>query len=82
MMSLNLILRKCTAGYKLHKSQEKINHQLYMERHKTLCKKRKRIGNPNTDSENIQSGHRERIWHRMLIMKKRKTTHDGRNGTS
>ena len=26
MMSLNHILRKCTAGYKLSKSQEKINH--------------------------------------------------------
>ena len=24
---------------------------------KTVCKKRKIIGNPNTDSENIQSGH-------------------------
>ena len=26
MMSFNLILRKYTGGYKLHKSQEKINH--------------------------------------------------------
>ena len=25
-MALNYILRKCTAGYKLSKSQEKINH--------------------------------------------------------
>ena len=26
MMTLNHILRKCTGGYKLTKSQEKINH--------------------------------------------------------
>ena len=26
MMPLNLILRKCAAGYKLSRSQEKINH--------------------------------------------------------
>ena len=31
MMPLIHILRKCTAGYKLHKSQEKINHLRYMD---------------------------------------------------
>ena len=31
MMSFNYIVRKCTGGYKLHKSQEKINHFMYME---------------------------------------------------
>ena len=30
MMRLNHILRKCTAGYKLNRSQEKINHLMYM----------------------------------------------------
>ena len=31
MMPLNNILRKCTAGYKLNRSQEKINHLMYMD---------------------------------------------------
>ena len=31
MMPLNHILRKCTAGYKITKSQEKINHQMYTD---------------------------------------------------
>ena len=30
MLPLNHILRKCTTGYKLSKSQEKINHLMYM----------------------------------------------------
>ena len=30
MMSLNRIIREFTAGYKLSKSQEKINHLMYM----------------------------------------------------
>ena len=38
MMSLNHILRKCTAGYKLSRLQEKINHLMYMD-DKTICKK-------------------------------------------
>ena len=31
MMPLNHILKKCTAGYKLNRSQEKINHLMYMD---------------------------------------------------
>ena len=31
MMPLNYILRKCTGGYKPHKSQEKNNHLIYMD---------------------------------------------------
>ena len=31
MMPLNHILRKCTAGYKLSESQERINHLMCME---------------------------------------------------
>ena len=31
MMPLNHILRKCTAGYKLSRSQEKVNHLMYMD---------------------------------------------------
>ena len=31
MMPLNHILRKCTAGYKLSRPQEKINHLMYID---------------------------------------------------
>ena len=31
MMPLNHTLRKCAAGYKLSRSQEKINHLMYMD---------------------------------------------------
>ena len=38
MMPLNHILRKCTAGYKLSKSQEKVNHLMYMDDIKLFAK--------------------------------------------
>ena len=38
MMPLNHILRKCTAGYKLSISQEKINHLMYMDDIKLFAK--------------------------------------------
>ena len=50
----NHILSKCTAGYKLSKSEEKINYLMYMNDIKPFCQKRKSIGNPNTNSENIE----------------------------
>ena len=43
MMPLNHIFRKCTAGNKLRKSQENINHLMYSDGHQTFCRKRKRI---------------------------------------
>ena len=57
MMSLNHLLRKCTGGYKLTKSQEKNQPPNVHEQYETVCRKRKRTGDPNTRSENIQSGH-------------------------
>ena len=45
----------------------------------------KRIGNPNTGSENRQLGHRDGITHRKMHYgnnEKRETTHDGRNRTT
>ena len=39
MMPLNHILRKCTDRYKLSKSQEKINHLMYMDDIKLVAKK-------------------------------------------
>ena len=40
-ISLNYILRKCTAGYKLSRSQEKINHLIYMDYIKLFAKNEK-----------------------------------------
>ena len=42
MMSLNHILIKSTAGYKLSTSQEKINHLMYMDDIKLFAKKMKK----------------------------------------
>ena len=41
MMPLNYILRKCTAGYKLSKLQEKINHLMYIDDIKLFAKNEK-----------------------------------------
>ena len=38
MMPPNHILRECAAGYKLSRSQEKINHQMYMDDIKLFAK--------------------------------------------
>ena len=85
MMPLNHILRKCTAGYKLSKSQEKINQLMYMDDIKLFYQKLKRIGNSNTRTQNIQSGHRDGIWHRKMRhanIENWETTHNGRSRTT
>ena len=43
MMSLNHIFRKCTTGYKLCRSQEKINHLMYMDDIKLFAKNEKEL---------------------------------------
>ena len=43
MMPLNHILRKCTAGYKLSRSQEKNNHLMYMDDIKLFAKNEKEL---------------------------------------
>ena len=43
MMPHNLILRKCTDGYKLYKSQEKINHLMYMDDVKLFAESEKEM---------------------------------------
>ena len=43
MMPLNQILRKCIAGYKLSRSQEKINHLMYMDDIKLFAKNEKEL---------------------------------------
>ena len=48
IMPLNHILRKCTVGYKLSRSQEKINHLMYMDDIKLFAKNEKKSGNSHT----------------------------------
>ena len=43
MMPLNHILRKCISGYKLSRSQEKINHLMYMDDIKLFAKNEKEL---------------------------------------
>ena len=43
MMPLNHILRKCAAGYKLRRQQEKINHQMYTDDIKLFAKNEKKM---------------------------------------
>ena len=43
MMPLNHILRKCAAGYKLSRSQEKINHLMYLDDIKLFAKNEKEL---------------------------------------
>ena len=43
MMPLNHILRKCTAGYKLSRLQEKINYLMYMDDIKLFAKNEKEM---------------------------------------
>ena len=49
MMPLNHILRKCAVGHKLSRSQEKINHLMYMDDIKLFAKNEK-TGNAHTRS--------------------------------
>ena len=42
-MPLNHIVRKCAAGYKLSRSQEKINHVKYMDDIKLFAKNEKKM---------------------------------------
>ena len=43
MIPLNHILRKCAAGYKLSRSQEKINYIMYMDDIKLFAKNKKEV---------------------------------------
>ena len=71
MMPHNDILNKCTAGYKLSKSQEKIHHLMYMDNIKLFAK-----------IENIESRYRNGVWRRKICYasnEKQQKTHDRRN---
>ena len=70
MMQLNHILWKCTAGYQLSKSQEKVNHLMYMDGIWLFTKSERKLETLITDSENTLSRYRNSIWHRkMQVMK-------------
>ena len=43
MMPLSHVLRKCTGEYKLHKSQEKINHLMYIDNIRLFAKNEKEL---------------------------------------
>ena len=43
MMPLNHLLRKCTAGYKLSRSQERVNYLMYMDDIKLFAKNEKEL---------------------------------------
>ena len=74
MMPLSHILRKCTAGYKLSKSKEKINHLMYMDDIRLFGKNEKEL------ETQTQSGYRDGICH--ARNEKRQTKPDGLNGTT
>ena len=59
MMPLNHILRKCTAGYK-PKSQENINHLMYMDDIKRFAKNEKEL-ETLIQTANMQSRYRNGI---------------------
>ena len=64
---------------------EKIIHLICIEDNKLFAKKRKRIENLHTVSENILSAYRDGTWRRKMLHgnnEKRETTHEGRNVTT
>ena len=83
IMPLNHILRKCTAGYKLSQLQENINHLMYMDDIKLFTKTEKEL-ETLIHTVWVYNQDRDRIRHRKMHhanKEKRKTTHDGKNGT-
>ena len=78
MMPLNHILRKCTAEYKLSRSQEKISHLMYTDDIKLFEKNEKEL------ETLMHTEYTVRIWHRKMYhasYEKRQTTTDRGNGT-
>ena len=66
MIPLIHIFRKCTGGYKLIKSQEKINHLMYMGEVKLFAKMKKKITDSDINNKNKQPGYWNGIWHRKM----------------
>ena len=60
MIALNHILRKCTGGYKLHKSQEKINNLMYMDDIKTKMRRKTSV---EILSDKQEKSHMSKLGH-------------------
>ena len=85
MMPLNHILRKYTAGYKRSKSQEKINHLMYLDDIKLFAKNEKELKTliHGVGMYSQQIGMEFGIEQcAMLVMKKRQTIPDRWNETA
>ena len=63
MMPVNHQLKKCTAGYKLSRSQEKINHLMYMDDIKLFAKREKERETLIHTVRIYSSRHRDGIWY-------------------
>ena len=67
MILLKHIHKKCKAGYKLNRLQEKINHLMYMDDIKLFAKNEKKKMKTLIHTARIYSqGRRNRIWHRKM----------------
>ena len=66
VMDINHLRWKFTAGYKLSKSQEKINHLMYMDDINLFARNEKELEIPTTNCKNISSRYRNRIWYRKM----------------
>ena len=85
MMPVNHVLRTCTGGRKLTKSQERINHLLYMDDIIPFAKNEKELETLIQAMRIYNQGDRSGIRHRKMRYannEKRETTHDGRNRTN
>ena len=60
-MPLNYVLRKCAGSYKFLKSQEEINHLIFLNDIKIFVKKGKRTGDLDPNNKSIQPGYRNGI---------------------
>ena len=58
VIEMTTLTKKRTGRYKFTKSQEKINHFMYMKAIKLFAKKRKRTGDFDKNNKNIQPGYR------------------------
>ena len=70
---------KCISGYKLHKSQEKINHLIYMDDIKLFSKSEKELETLIQAVKIYSQDIGMEFDMRYIHNEKQKTTHDGRN---
>ena len=84
-MSLYHRLRKCTAGYKLSRLQEKIDQLMYMDDSKLFAKNLKELETQTHAVRIYSQDVGMKIWQRKICHasnEKWQTTSDGLNGTT